>query len=312
MTLYASRRCLDVVGRVAGSSSSLSRSWSATLVFQHRCYAARATAQKLKEKPAATASERTTEDELKAIEALHRMTETNEVDISSAPLELLDLHVPTWKSSKEGATFLDHFRAVLQTQRNWLHNARAMYRIAKARSIPGVKVRSPWSWQLFATQSTKPDAWLAPFRRAALEVYKQVNEAVAARDEKTIKALTGGQQQLEYIQLIRSQDPRYVNVWKFHGERTPCRVVSIRALDAYYGVQAPRMGSRLAVQAVVRFDTLQSVETYSKKTGARVGESQPKPVVEYLVFQKRMWYDSPWVIRDRLYEGLESRFNLPG
>ncbi len=77
------------------------------------------------------------------------------------------------------------------------------------------------------------------------------------RDEKTIKALTGGQQQLEYIQLIRSQDPRYVNVWKFHGEREPCRVVSIRALDAYYGVQAPRMGSRLAVQAVVRFDTLQ-------------------------------------------------------
>ncbi len=114
MTLYASRRCLDVVGRVAGTSSSLSRSWSATLVFQHRCYAARATAQKLKEKPAVnaaappstartagkavepkkaaredTASERTTEDELKAIEALHRMTETNEVDISSAPLELL-------------------------------------------------------------------------------------------------------------------------------------------------------------------------------------------------------------------------------
>lgn len=77
------------------------------------------------------------------------------------------------------------------------------------------------------------------------------------RDEKTIKALTGGQQQLEYIKLIRSQDPRYVNVWKFHGERTPCRVVSIRALEAYYGVQAPRMGSRLAVQAVVRFDTLQ-------------------------------------------------------
>ncbi len=55
----------------------------------------------------------------------------------------------------------------------------------------------------------------------------------------------------------------------------------------------------------------QSVETYSKKTGARVGETQAKPVIEYLVFQKRMWYDSPWVIRDRLYEGLDSRFGLP-
>lgn len=55
----------------------------------------------------------------------------------------------------------------------------------------------------------------------------------------------------------------------------------------------------------------QSVETYSKKTGARIGETEPKAVVEYLVFQKRMWFHSPWVIRDRLYEGLESRFAIP-
>ncbi|RPD61419.1 hypothetical protein L226DRAFT_462292 [Lentinus tigrinus ALCF2SS1-7] len=310
MSLHASRKCLDVVGRVAGSPSSLSRTWSATLLLQHRCYTGKAlTPQKAAEEDVAI--ERTTEDELKSIEALHRMTETNEMDISSAPLELLDVHVPTWRSSKEGATLFDHLRAIRQTQRNWLQNIRAMYQIAKEGSIPGVKVKSAWSLQLFATQSTKPDAWMAPFRQAALEVYKQVNEAVAARDEKTIKALTGGEQQLAYIKLIRSQDPRYVNVWKFHGERTPCRVVSLRSLEAYYGAKAPRMGSRLAVQAVVRFDTLQSVETYSKKTGARVGESQPKPVVEYLVFQKRMWFDSPWVIRDRLYEGLESRFSLP-
>lgn len=152
---------------------------------------------------------------------------------------------------------------------------------------------------------------------------------IPSRDEKTIKTLAGGEQQRTYIKLVRSQDPRYVNVWKFHGERKPCRVVSIRAMEAYYGVKAPRIGSRLAVQAVVRFDTLQvsgctphhtspsnmpsfqSVETYSKKTGARVGETDPKAVVEYLVFQKRMWYDSPWVIRDRLYEGLESRFTVP-
>ena len=55
----------------------------------------------------------------------------------------------------------------------------------------------------------------------------------------------------------------------------------------------------------------QSVETYSKKTGARVGATEHKPVVEYLVFQKRMWSDTPWIIRDRLYEGLESRFDKP-
>ena len=37
----------------------------------------------------------TTEDELKKVEALHRMTETNQVDISSAPLELLGESIET-------------------------------------------------------------------------------------------------------------------------------------------------------------------------------------------------------------------------
>ena len=56
----------------------------------------------------------------------------------------------------------------------------SLYLMAKANSIPGVKVKSAWSKQLFSASSTKPDTWLAPFRQAALEVYKQVNEAVAA------------------------------------------------------------------------------------------------------------------------------------
>ncbi|PIL23308.1 hypothetical protein GSI_14619 [Ganoderma sinense ZZ0214-1] len=333
MSLHASRRCLDIAGRVAGGSNSLARTWSHTssvLVVQRRCYASSATTQKSKTKPAnATSSTtrssgkaqtskdgaaektRTMEDELKSVEALYRMSETNEVDVSSAPLDLMDVMVPSLRSQKDGATLGDHFRAFVQTQRNWFFNIRSLYRMANANSIPGVKVKSAWSTQLFATSSTKPTAWLTPFRQAALEVYKQANEAVAARDEKTIKLLSAGAQQREYTKLIRSQDPRYVNVWKFHGERNPSRVVSIRALEAYYGAKPPRMGSRLAVQAVVRFDTMQSVETYSKKTGARVGETQARPVTEYLVFQKRMWYDSPWVIRDRLYEGLDSRFGLP-
>ncbi|KAH9899205.1 hypothetical protein C8Q73DRAFT_638524 [Cubamyces lactineus] len=334
MNLSSQRKCLDIAGRVATHSCSLSRTWSSTLVVQHRCYAA--AAQKTKEKiPVASAAppstsrkagkavtpqqaakddvaaERSLEDDIKSIEAMQRMSETNQFDLSSVPLELLDVHVPTWRSHKENASFADHLRAITQTLRNSFLNAQSLYRMAKHRSIPGVKPKSPWSWQLFSTQSTKSTAWLSPFRQAALEAYKQVNEAIAARDEKTVKAVSVGEQQSYYMKLLRSQDPRYINVWKFHGERTPCRVVSIRANEAYYGAKPPRIGSRLAVQAVVRFDTLQGVETYSKKTGVRVRETEPKPVVEYLVFQKRMWNDSPWVIRDRLYEGLELRATLP-
>ena len=78
-----------------------------------------------------------------------------------------------------------------------------------------------------------------------------------SRDEKTLKALTGGEQQKAYVKLVRSQDPRFTNVWKFHGEHSPTQVVSIRAIEAYYGSKPPRMGSRLAIQAAVRFDTIQ-------------------------------------------------------
>ncbi|EJF59726.1 hypothetical protein DICSQDRAFT_108332 [Dichomitus squalens LYAD-421 SS1] len=339
MSLYGSRRCLDIAGRIAGGSSVPARTWSTasfTLVIQRRCYANPTGAQKLKERPAVNASpppstsrtsgkaqkpqdaakepketERTTEEELRNVETLYRMSETNQVDVSSAPLDLLDVIIPSWKSQKENATLADHWRAFTQTQRNWFWNARSLYLMAQTNSIPGVKVKSAWSRQLFSTSSTKPDTWLAPFRQAVLEVYKQVNEAVATRDEKTLKTLTAGEQQKAYMKLIRSQDPRFANVWKFHGERSPAQVVSIRAIEAYYGSTPPRMGSRLAIQAVVRFDTMQSVESYSKKTGARVGATEPKPVVEYLVFQKRMWYDSPWIIRDRLYEGLDSRLKKP-
>lgn len=120
MSLRASRRCLDIVGRVAGGPSSLSRTWSATLVVQHRGYSTPTAAQKTKEKPAVHASappatsrkagkaktpkaavveekakERTIEDELQALETLQRMTEMNEVDVSSAPLELLGEYSPS-------------------------------------------------------------------------------------------------------------------------------------------------------------------------------------------------------------------------
>lgn len=53
---------------------------------------------------------------------------------------------------------------------------------------------------------------------------------------------------------------------------------------------------------------LQSLEVYSKRGTLLRGQSEPKPVVEYLVLQKRMWYDTPWTIRDRLYEGVDTEY----
>ena len=150
------------------------------------------------------------------------------------------------------------------------------------------------------------------------------------RDEAAIKELAIGDMRAHYLRLARRQDPAHRYVWACLGERTPCRILSVRSTPAHLGLHAPHDGSRLLTQVLVRFDTLQvrsrtrtrssvhpvtsviadargaqSLEVYSKK-GARVHKQDPKPVVEHLVLQKRMWYDSPWVVRDVLYEGLEN------
>lgn len=203
---------------------------------------------------------------------------------------------------------MDHLSATGQTLRNWFLNAVHLRRMAKDKGFPDTKVRSGWSWRIFTTQSTSNSAWIASLRNIALDTYKRVNQALADRDEKVIKQLAVADMQSHYIQLVRSQDASRISVWKFHGERSPCRVVSVRAVPTHMGQEVPGNGSRLLVQALVRFDTLQSLEVYSKRGTLLRGQNEPKPVVEYLVLQKRMWYDTPWTIRDRLYEGVDTEY----
>jgi mitochondrial protein MBA1 len=49
---------------------------------------------------------------------------------------------------------------------------------------------------------------------------------------------------------------------------------------------------------------LQTLHVYDRsgRLMKDAGHSTPKRVVEYLTFEKRMWYTKPWVIRDQLYE----------
>ena len=84
------------------------------------------------------------------------------------------------------------------------------------------------------------------------------------------------------------------------------------------------MGTRWVVQACLRFDTWQVraihviVSTRLLKPSVRQSLAifspsssltpEPKRVLEYLVFEKRMWYDGPWVLRDQLWEGILGQF----
>lgn len=140
-------------------------------------------------------------------------------------------------------------------------------------------------------------------------------------DQKVVKkyAVQGYRDTL--LKRISSRDKEKHYVWRLHGENKPCAVLSIRAFFGHMGSSPPTFGNRLVIQALVKFDTnqvcrnfyvpglysqpLQSLEVYNKKGKRLAGDDTPKRVVEYLVLQKRGWYDGPWTIRDQLYEGLK-------
>ncbi|KZT71886.1 hypothetical protein DAEQUDRAFT_635569, partial [Daedalea quercina L-15889] len=250
-----------------------------------------------------------TEEVLQRLEVIKHMEKQLPYDPWGQPVQTFDVVIPGLLAKKRGATLAEHLRAAGATLRNWVRNVASMRIMAGDKGFPGIPHTSTLSavtsLQIFRAQSTKASAWVAPIRRAALDTYTRLNEAVAARDEDAVKALAIGDMRAHYLGLVRRQDPARRYVWRCVGERTPCRILSVRSTPAHLGMHVPNDGSRLLTQVLVRFDTLQSLEVYSKK-GTLVHKQDAKPVVEHLVLQKRMWYDSPWVVRDVLYEGLEN------
>lgn len=243
---------------------------------------------------------------IKRLEMVKLMEKQLPYDPWAQSVQTFDLTIPSLLSKKKDAALTDHLQAAGSAFRNWARNIMSMRMMAGDKGFPGIAKTSQWSPQIFRAQSTSDSAWVAPLRRMALDTYTKLNRAVAERDEETVKELSIGDMRAHYVKLVRQQDPSRRYVWNYLGERTPCRLLSVRSVPAHMGKVVPNNGSRLLTQILVRFDTLQSLDIYSKK-GNLLHKQDPRAVVEHLVLQKRMWYDSPWVVRDVLYEGLESR-----
>jgi mitochondrial protein MBA1 len=142
-----------------------------------------------------------------------------------------------------------------------------------------------------------------------------------------VKRLTLAAYQDNMVKLLRKRKIQGSDtyVWRLHtsdrlstGNDTAARVVSIRVVDGYFAKTPPKIGNRLLVHALVKFNTtqvrqipiiwksllnsvLQSLQVYSR-TGEPLNSLEPRSVVEYLVLEKRMWYDGPWMIRDEILE----------
>jgi protein MBA1 len=74
------------------------------------------------------------------------------------------------------------------------------------------------------------------------------------------------------------------------------RIVSIRAVEGHLGLQPILSGNALYVNVLARFETIQSLARRGVPSSV-----EPKRIVEHLLFEKRMWYDTPWVIKEQFH-----------
>ena len=118
-------------------------------------------------------------------------------------------------------------------------------------------------------------------------------------DKKTIALLTTGEYAKSAHRKLRSLHPAgnaTTYKWRLVSQPSPVCIVSIRAIEGYFGLQPLRNGNHLFVNVLARFETIQSL------TRRGIASTlEPKRVVEHLVFEKRMWYDTPWVIKEQLH-----------
>ncbi|EGO03793.1 hypothetical protein SERLA73DRAFT_175438 [Serpula lacrymans var. lacrymans S7.3] len=198
------------------------------------------------------------------------------------------------------------FDAIKDNTGNWMKNVFSMFTIAKANAFPDITVKSPWSRQLFKVGSYMKDAWVSPLIRTASIAYVGMNNAVAEKSIQGIKNTTSDNMQAKLLKLVRSRDPGLIYHWRCISEASPTRIVSIRAAEGYLAQEPPKQGNRLVIHALVRFDSFQTLQVFTKK-GVPVDGKEPmrRHVTEYMVFEKRGWYDTPWTVREQLYEKVE-------
>ncbi|KAJ7108554.1 hypothetical protein C8R44DRAFT_884622 [Mycena epipterygia] len=246
-------------------------------------------------------------------------------------LPLLDLIIPYavgFKTRAEYPSVRAMYHQFVQNRRNDGKNAFSMRHIGVSDSFPGIRIDSSLGWfrstylfarRVFQAQSLKSTAWIAPMRQEMLEQYIKLNTGLLQASprvmELTMKPYT---EEVTALREARMKDGHLYR-WAFHREVTPTRILSLRAGDGDFGKEMPVTGSRVAVQALVRFDTEQSLEIYDKQgralhTPAPTAEPQParlsktlhivpaerKRVTEYLVLDKAYYEpNAEWQFRAR-------------
>ncbi|EJC99302.1 uncharacterized protein FOMMEDRAFT_160907 [Fomitiporia mediterranea MF3/22] len=263
---------------------------------------------------------------------LLRMSLAKGIEPWGAKTPLMDLRIPSRPTS---------FRAIKENMKNNLSNMlrsvnlpsmnpsafqfTSMHRLATDFAFPGIITKWRISPQLFRAKSTSEKAWVAPFREELFELYRRVNEAIASGDKKAITKVTAYEYQTHAFKLLQRNLSRipstgYTNTWKFR-PLSPVQILSLRAFPMYTAAEEPRYGNRNVVQALVRFESMQSLTLRDSRDRVLLPngvvapegyEPEPRRVLEYLICENKMFYKDGWYVRDQMFEGIKPKFRDVG
>nr|GAT44912.1 predicted protein [Mycena chlorophos] len=307
---------------------------SAMKTYSAQQMAARKSSQNEPEKTEPLTEE---EQQLKHVESMleqKKMLESQGREVLGIQMPQLDVILPysaSPRSFREYGSLRAFYRQWIQNRVNDGKNAFSMRHIAVSNSFPGVYVDPTMGWlqtfftlarRVFGAQSLKANAWVAPLRQEYLDRYIKLNQAILYGDKLDQLAMPPFIDELE--KLAKNRLPGHTYFWTFHREVRPTRIISLRAVDGDFGREMPQTGTRIAVQALVRFDTEQSVEIYDRngqplhevvpaeeqtvsgqpvKTGKTLHRvaAVPKRVTEYLLLDRPMYLpNSRWRFRARM------------
>ncbi|KAL1743516.1 hypothetical protein HDZ31DRAFT_64938 [Schizophyllum fasciatum] len=191
--------------------------------------------------------------------------------------------------------------------------------------LPRATARPPSIWRRF-TRYFHPwvagvrSPWLAGMIREMEQSYVETLRAAASGDNAIVRKHTCHSYQETALKLRDMLPQAKVHIFNLHAFERPTEVLSLRAHEMYIARTPPKHGDRCMIQALVKLDSWQSIESYDKHgrplhlTEAQKKEygsiqpgrrypAIPRRVTEYLVFERKNWQDAPWAVREEAYVG---------
>ncbi|KAF5343448.1 hypothetical protein D9758_011821 [Tetrapyrgos nigripes] len=208
------------------------------------------------------------------------------IDPWTQPIHALDVIIPykLFSKSTYPSTWSTRSSVFRQNFSNSIKNAMSMALMSSYNSFPDHSLFSRmnnatlWTYikdffsypvRLFSASSTKQDALISGVRRLCLDSYAQAHIALAKKDKEWLHRYTIGEYRSEMERVLKrnsiagQKGGANTYIWNLHQEKSPCKVVSVRAIEGHYGQLPPANGNRLTIQALVKFETEESLEIYS-------------------------------------------------